>query len=171
MISGVLFSSEKPNGNDVYLTKNEHKSFPCDVKTTRRADGNIMKYFNPFPVVQNDKYDVGTSVYKNITTGEYTISVAVLFKNIKAADVSGNLILKTKSNIGLSLKQFMNTRSEVNGNSLSLAIYVITDRDFEILRNSPVNQIYVDVQGSRLGGSFNSLSEIYMKEIECLIYE
>lgn len=166
--STIIFSCNNPKKGQTELPDNVLENFVCDVKVINRPDGNVIKYFNPFPVIQNKKYDIGTSVYKNSTSGEYTI--AVLFKDMEPIDITGDLIIQS-GNDGLQLKQFMSTISEVNGETSSYSIYLLTEADFNILQNSPVNSLFVDASGTQLGGTFGSLDELYIKEIECLINE
>jgi hypothetical protein len=57
-------------------------SAQSDMKTISRPDGNTIKYFNPKPIIIQSQYEVGTAIYKNVTTGKFMINISVLFKTI-----------------------------------------------------------------------------------------
>src|SRR5690606_41167733 len=80
----------------------------CDIKTTNRPDGNVIKYFNPMPIIQNERYDIALSLYFNETTSTYFISTTVLFKKMEVKYLTGDLIIQTDTNDGIQLEKVLN---------------------------------------------------------------
>jgi len=140
----------------------------CDIKTTFRPDGNVINYFNPTPVIRNSSYDLALSVYKNSTTGDYTISTAVLFKTLPYGSLTGDLIIKTTSNRALKLRNFMSNKSNVNGQTLVLGIYLMTNEDYNTLISSSLKEVFVKINNSNVGGGVKSNQRVLINQFKCL---
>ena len=140
----------------------------CDIKTTNRPDGNVIKYFNPKPVIQSGKYDLALSLYFNETTSTYFISTSVLFKNMEVKNISGDLLIQTSSSDGIQLKQVLNNRVTMNGEILSVAMFELNKKDIENLSKHNLKSVFVLLEDERYGKSVDLNKEILVKQFECL---
>ena len=69
----------------------------CDYQVNNRPDGNVIKYFNPKPIIRQSGYEVGVAINYNSSTKKYYINLTVLLKNINylTSFVGSNLRIKT----------------------------------------------------------------------------
>src|SRR5690554_1555802 len=107
-------NSQSKTTQDELLTEN-FDVIDCDIKTNKRPDGNVIKYFNPAPIVENNKYDIALSLYLNETTSTYFISVAVRFKSMLFKNLTDDLWIQTDSSDSIKITQVLNHTTTMNG--------------------------------------------------------
>lgn len=139
----------------------------CDIKTNNRPDGNVIKYFNPKPVIQNEKYDIALSLYYNETTSTYFISVSVLFKNMGIKDLTGDLLIQTDSNDGIKITQVLSNKVTMNSKMLSVGMYELTKRDVEVLKKSDLKSVFIYLDGNQYGNTLNINKNLLVQQFKC----
>jgi len=140
----------------------------CDIKTNNRQDGNVIKYFNPKPVIKEKEYELGTSIYKNQTTGQYLVNIVVLHKNEYSQNVSGDLKIQTNSNDGVSLNIIESKEVVMNGKKVTIAMFEIDKRSFNILKNHTLKAIFFEMNGKIFGSSVTENKSLFMNQLQCL---
>ena len=90
-----------------------------EIKTVDRPDGVTLKYFNPSPVAIASSHEAGLSLYKNINTKQYFITITVLFKQQTPTELSGNLLIQTTGTKGLSLTPVYHKLINMNGKNVA----------------------------------------------------
>ena len=140
----------------------------CDIKTNNRQDGNVIKYFNPKPVIKEKEYELGTSIYKNQTTGQYLVNIVVLHKNGYSQNVSGDLKIQTNSNDGVSLNIIESKEVVMNGKKVTIAMFEIDKRSFNILKNHTLKAIFFEMNGKVFGSSVSNNKSLFMNQLQCL---
>lgn len=163
----TLLSCQNVKSNVSATGSNHSESFDCDIQTTNRPDGNVIKYFNPQPVSINNEYELGISIYKNETIGIFYVTTVVLFKNKSYSNLSGDLIVQTTSTKGLSLKQAISNRVEMNGNIVNISMYEITEDDYEVLQASRLKMISFGLNGVHYGATITENETILIDELKC----
>lgn len=143
-------------------------SAQSDMKTISRPDGNTIKYFNPKPIIIQNQYEVGTAVYKNLTTGKFMINISVLFKTIPAKDIKGKLTIQTEGKKGLVLKLVKSEQVEMNGRKLATALYEIDKISLAELKKYPLKSIFFYLEGKMFGSTVTQNSNILIKELNLL---
>ena len=139
----------------------------CSFKTTERPDGNIIKYFNPKPVIRETDYEVGISIYKNITSNQLMLNVSVLFKSISPKKLTETLIIQSTNKKGISLKPLMSKLITMNGRELAMGLYEIEKADYEELKNYPLKSIYFYLEGSLKGSTVTENNSVLKDELSC----
>ena len=139
----------------------------CDIKTIIRPDGTTIKYFNPKPVIIQEKFELGTAIYKNVTTGKFMINLAVLFKSLPHKPLTGELIIQTTNNIGISLKLIKSEEVEMNGKKVAIGLYEIDSKSILELKKYPLKSIYFSIDNKKYGQSISKNNNIYIKELNC----
>lgn len=140
----------------------------CNTQVTHRDDGVTMEYFTPKPVIRTPAYEVGTSIYKNRTTGDLLLNVSVLFKTLKPQILTGDLIIHTTTNSGIRLKPVVNDLMKMNGRDVALGLFLITERDYEILKSSKLKGYYFSLGGNLKGDSVTENSNMLTTQLKCL---
>ncbi|MFD0762714.1 hypothetical protein ACFQZW_11535 [Lutibacter aestuarii] len=140
----------------------------CAFKTTIRPDGNEIKYFNPKPVIRQSDYEVGISIYKNITSDQLMLNVSVLFKSLSPKKLTDNLIIQSTNKKGISLKPLMSELIKMNGRELAMGLYEIEKADYEELKNYPLKSIYFYLEGSLKGSTVTENVSILQNELSCI---
>lgn len=149
----------------LFLTKAHSQ---CDIKTTNRPDGVTIKYFTPKPVSIGKKHETGLSLYYNKNTKQYTLGVFVLHKTQQVAKTTGNLILQTTNNNGISLKPHVSEVIEMNGNEVSTTIYYLTSKDLQELKTFNLKTVSFTINGEIIGMSVTQNKDLIIKEFNCL---
>ena len=139
----------------------------CNSKTVHRDDGVTMEYFSPKPVIRTSEYEVGASIYKNRTTNDLLISVSVLFKTIKPQNLTGDLIIHTTSDSGIRLKPVITDLIKMHGRDVALGLFLITQRDYEILKSSKLKGLYFRLEGNLKGDSVTENKDLFNKQLQC----
>lgn len=139
----------------------------CPIKTNIRPDGNVIKYFNPQPVVQNNKYDLAISLYLNETSRSYYLSIAVLFKQMSFRELNGNLIIQTNSDFSLNLNKVSSDKVIMNGEVLAVGMYELSVSDVEILKAYSLKSVFVNLNGDKFGDTILNNKNIIISEFIC----
>jgi hypothetical protein len=139
-----------------------------DLKTTKRPDNNTIKYFNPKPIIRQDSYEVGTSIYKNLTSGKYMVSITVLFKKIAPKDIDGKLTIQTTNNVGIELSLVHSEQVDMNGNKTALALYEIDSRSLAELKKYPLKSIYFYINAKMYGATVTENKSLFVGQFPCL---
>tara|TARA_R110000823_G_scaffold315665_1_gene449290 strand:- start:5062 stop:5553 length:492 start_codon:yes stop_codon:yes gene_type:complete len=140
----------------------------CEIKTTERPDGNIIKYFNPKPVVRQSDYEIGVSVYKNITTDVEMLNVSVLFKGEKPKKLTGNLVIQTTNTKGISLKPLMTELIKMNGRDVAIGLYEIDKISATELSHHDLKSVFVTVGQSLVGATVTENVGVLRFNFGCL---
>jgi len=140
----------------------------CNYKITNRPDGNVMQYFNPQPVVKQEKAEIGIGIYKNITSGDYFLNVSVLFKKGTPQELIGFATIQTSSSDGISLPIEVSQLVEMNGRDVSIGLYKLSNRDLNILRKYTLKSIFVNVGSNLTGANTTMNKDIILNQLKCL---
>ena len=150
-------------------TELESQVMNCDIKVINRPDGNVIKYFNPKPVIQNEKYDIALSLYYNETTTTYFISASVLFKDMGVKNLTGDLLIQTDSDNGIRLKQVLSNNVTMNGEILSVGMYELTKRDLETLNKSNLKSVFVYLDENQYGNTLDVNRDLIVQQFKCFL--
>jgi len=141
----------------------------CDVKTVNRPDGNTIKYFNPKPIIIQEQFEVGTAIYKNVTTGKMMINLTILFKSLPNKPLNGELIIQTTNNIGITLKLIKSEEVEMNGKKVAIGLYEIDKKSIVELKKYSLKSIYFSIDNKKYGQSISKNNNIYINELNCFL--
>ncbi|WP_396143646.1 hypothetical protein [Flavobacterium sp.] len=139
----------------------------CDIKTVNRPDGNTIKYFNPKPIIIQEQFEVGTAIYKNVTTGKMMINLTILFKSLPNKPLNGELIIQTTNKIGITLKLIKSEEVEMNGKKVAIGLYEIDNKSIVELKKYPLKSIYFSIDNKKYGQSISKNNNIYINELNC----
>lgn len=139
-----------------------------EIKTNIRPDGVTMKYFNPIPVVVGNSYEAGLSLYKNTNTKQYFLAVTVLFKKQEPTELSGNLLIQTTGNKGLTLAPVWHKLINMNGLNVATSMYLLTNRDINELKIRLVKLISFTAYNQYVGLNLTKNKDILIKEFSKL---
>ena len=139
----------------------------CDIKVTKRPDGNTIKYFKPKPVARHSNYEAGLGLYYNESTEQYTLSLFFLIKKGDKQKVTTDLIIQTTGSDGLRLKPYTSELIEMNGNFVATTIYILKERDITVLKkyNLKTLAFWFD---SMIGLTVTENKDVLIKEFNCL---
>lgn len=140
----------------------------CQVKTTTKEDGNVLKYLNPMPVVRQADYEIGLSVYKNISSNITMLNVSVLFKGKEVRELEGDAIIHTSGERGISLKPVVFDLVEMNGKDVAIGLYEIEPILLSYFENNYLKNIFVKVGGDLVGASVSENKWIIRDNLNCL---
>ena len=143
-------------------------SAQSDIETINRPDGNTIKYFNPKPIIIQSQFEIGTAIYKNVTTGKYMINISVLFKTLQAKDIKGKLTIQTEGKKGLVLKLIKSEQLEMNGKKLATALYEIDKVSFLELKKHPLKSIFFYLENKLTGSTVTKNKNLIIAEIKSL---
>lgn len=141
----------------------------CDIKTVNRPDGNTIKYFNPKPIIIQEQFEVGTAIYKNVTTGKMMINLTILFKSIPNKPLNGELIIQTTNKIGIVLKLIKSEEVEMNGKKVAIGLYEIDKKSIVELKKYPLKSIYFSINNKKYGQSISKNNNLYINELNCFL--
>lgn len=147
---------------------NFNVSAQSDIKTINRPDGNTIKYFNPKPIIIQNQYEVGTAIYKNVTTGKHMINISVLFKTLQAKDITGKLTIQTEGKKGLVFKLVKSEQLEMNGRKLATALYEIDKISLAELKKHPLKSMFFYLNNKMYGATVTKNKELLVQEIKRL---
>lgn len=139
-----------------------------EVKTIKRPDGIILKYFNPIPVVRAYNYEAGLSLYKNPDNSKYFVAISVLFKNTVAEELNGNLLIQTTGKNGISLEPAYNRLVTLNGREVALSMYYLTEREINELKSNSIKLISFNVNDEIIALNLTENRDVLVKEFEIL---
>lgn len=139
-----------------------------DIKTVNRPDGVTLKYFNPIPVVIANSYEAGLSLYKNINTKQYFLTVTVLFKQQSPTELSGNLLIQTTGTKGISLSPVWHKLINMNGQNVATSMYLLTTRDINELKIHPIKLISFNAYGQPVGLNLTKNKDLVITELSKL---
>jgi len=140
-----------------------------EIKTTKRPDGITIQYFDPSPVVIADSHEAGLSVYKNINTNQYFLTVTVLFKQQEPTELSDNLLIQTTGIEALILSPVFHKLMNLNGKNVAMSMYTLTDRDINELKINPIEMISFTAYNQPVGLSLNKNKNLIIDEISKLL--
>jgi hypothetical protein len=112
----------------------------CSFKTMNREDGVSVKYFNPDLVGSSKNIEVGLSTSESDGV-LYCVSVTVRFTSGNAKDVDGNLKINLSNNTTVELEFYTSQQMYVGGSETTVAIFLVSDEQFEKLKASNIKQI------------------------------
>ncbi|NRT17165.1 hypothetical protein HNP99_003544 [Flavobacterium sp. 28A] len=139
-----------------------------EIKTVNRPDGVTLKYFNPVPVAIANSHEAGLSLYKNINTKQYFLTVTVLFKQKSPTELSGNLLIQTTGTKGLSLAPVWHKLIDMNGRNVATSMYVLTNRDITELKTRPIKLISFNAYDQPVGLNLTKNKDLLIKELSKL---
>jgi len=139
-----------------------------DLKTTKRPDNNIIKYFNPKPIIRQDTYEVGSAIYKNTTTGKYMVNITVFFKKMSPKDINGKLTIQTTNNVGIELSLVHSEQVDMNGNKTAVALYEVDNRSLTELKKYSLKSIYFYIDGKMYGATVTENKSLFISQFPCL---
>lgn len=139
-----------------------------EIKTVNRPDGVTMKYFNPVPVVIANSHEAGLSLYKNINTQQYFLTVTVLFKQQSPTELSGNLLIQTNGIEGLSLSPVWHKMINMNGQNVATSMYLLTNRDIDELKVHQIKLISFNVYDQPVGLNLTKNKDLIINELSKL---
>lgn len=139
----------------------------CNFKTTVRPEGDIIKYFNPQPVIRQSEYEVGISIYKNTTTNQWMLNISVLFKSMTPIELTGDAILQTSNVKGIRLQPLMTEMVVMNGRDLTIGLYEITHQFFDELRNNKLKSLFFYLDGNLMGSTVTENTTILNAQFNC----
>lgn len=139
-----------------------------EIKTVNRPDGITMKYFNPVPVVIANSHEAGLSLYKNINTKEYFLTVTVLFKKQSPTELSGNLLIQTNGTEGLSLSPVWHKLINMNGQNVATSMYILTNKDIDQLKIREIKLISFNSNNQPVGLNLTKNKDLLIIELSKL---
>jgi hypothetical protein len=137
------------------------------LKTVKRPDGNIIKYFNPKPVVIQSDYEVGVAIYKNITSKKFMLAITVLFKNISPQKLTQNAIIQTTNTNGIKLEPVLSQLIVMNGRDVAMGLYEITKSDYIELKNYKLKSLFFYLEGNLKGSTVTENNTLLNSELSC----
>lgn len=142
----------------------------CNYITNERPDGNIIKYFNPKPVIRQTQYELGTSIQFNVTTNKHYISNAILLKNLNADKIEGNLAIKLiNTNQSISLKLIQSNKTNFNGREVIIALYEVDSKSLKLLKKYSLQSIFFSMNSKLYGSSITENKSLFINQLKCLI--
>ena len=138
------------------------------IKTVNRPDGVTIKYFNPTPVVIANSHEAGLSLYKNLNTKEYFLTVTVLFKQQSPTELSGNLLIQTTGDKGLSLLPVWHKMINMNGRNVATSMYLLTNNNIEELKIRPIKLISFNAYDQPVGLNLTMNKNLLINELSKL---
>lgn len=140
-----------------------------ELKTNNRPDGNVIKYFNPKPLIKLSTYEAGASVYHNITTDKYYISIVILFKTLAQDDVSGSLTIQLKNtNNSISLKLIESNKTKMNGKDVCIAMYELDNKSLELLKKNQLKSVFFKIKSITHGNTITENNNLFINQLKCL---
>lgn len=139
-----------------------------EIKTVNRPDGVTMKYFNPVPVVIANSHEAGLSLYKNINTQQYFLTLTVLFKQQSPTELSGNLLIQTDGIEGISLSPVWHKLINMNGQNVATSMYLLTSRDINELKNRLIKAISFKAYNQSVGLNLTNNKDLLIIEFSKL---
>ena len=127
-----------------------------------------MKYFTPKPIIRELDYEIGVSIYKNITSNIIMINSSILFKGKMPEELTGNLIIKTINDKEISLKPLMSDLLEMNEQDVAIGLYEIDDRTLIELSNFPLKSVFMSVGNNLVGSNVSENLSLLIEQIKCL---
>ena len=138
----------------------------CDIKTTNRPDGTIVKYLNPELAGTGPNLELGLSVSSN---GEaYFINATIRYLS-QAKKQVGSLKIQLQNNDALVLNLYNSELASVKGSNVSIGVYFATDEDIiKLKRNTLVRIVFTEVDGMNQIVTINIDNSLLIRQINCL---
>ncbi len=140
----------------------------CDIKTTIRPEGDTIKYFNPTPVYRSSDYELGISLYKNITTDKFFVSLTVLFKKIAPSNVYGELLIQTSDERGIRLPLSVSEQVVMKGREVSIALYEVDNKSLNSISQQAIQKVNFYLNGKLYGANLTENKRLFFKQFNCL---
>lgn len=140
----------------------------CDYQVNNRPDGNVIKYFNPKPIIKQSSYEVGVATNYNSSTKKYYINLTVLLKNINSDSVEKNLNIQLKNStqsISLELIQF--NKTQMNNRDVMIALYEIDSRSLYLLKKYSLKTLFFTMQSKTYGSTINENNNLFINQLKC----
>ena len=141
----------------------------CNYNTNERPDGNIIKYFNPKPVIRQAGYELGTSINYNVTTKKYYISIKKKKKTLNCNSIEKNLNIQLKNatqSISLGLTQF--NKTQMNGKDVIIALYELDVKSLNLLKKYSLKTMYFTMQSKIYGSTISENANLFVSQLKCL---
>lgn len=140
----------------------------CNYYTNERPDGNIIKYFNPKPVIRQLDYEVGSSIYYNVTTNKYYVSIAILLKTLSCGSVENNLNIQLRNSsqsISLGLTQY--NKTQMNGQDVIVALYELDENSLNLLKKYLLKTMSFTMESKIYGSTINENTKLFINQLNC----
>lgn len=141
----------------------------CNFKTTVKPEGDVIKYFNPKPVIRQAEYEVGISIYKNSTTNVFMLNISVLFKSMHPLKLNGDAVLQTSNIKGIRLTPLLSDRVTMNGREVAIGLYEITQNDFNELKLYNLKSVFFYLEGNLKGSTVTENASVLKTQLNCNI--
>lgn len=140
----------------------------CDIETTTRPEGDTIKYFNPTPVYRSSDYELGISLYKNITTDKFFVSLTVLFKKIAPSNVYGELLIQTSDERGIRLPLSVSEQVVMKGREVSVALYEVDNKSLNSISQQAIQKVNFYLSGKLYGANLTENKSVVVNQFNCL---
>jgi hypothetical protein len=140
----------------------------CNINTTQRPDGNVLKFFNPQPIIREPDHEIGISIYENTTTNVLMLNVSVLFKGTSPQKLTNNAILQTSNIKGISLNPLLSELIVMNGRDVAIGLYEITENDIKEIGNNNLKSLFISLEGKITGSTVTENSGVLKVQLNCL---
>ncbi len=140
----------------------------CDYKTNNRLDGNTIKYFNPKPIIREASYEVGASVYYNVTTEKYFINLTVLFLTMTQQDISGDLTIQLEnSSSSIVLKIAKSNRVQMNGKNVTVALFEVDNESLKLFEAKQLKSIFFKMNSKIYSSTISDNKALFINQLKC----
>lgn len=141
----------------------------CDVKTNYRQDGNVIKYFNPNPIIRENDYEVGTSLYFNESTNRFFINISVLFKSLAPQEATNDLIIQLNgTNKSILLPIVESSLIQMNGRELAVALYEVDEYNLDLISNHSLKHVFFSLNDKLFGALVSENKTLLINQYSCL---
>lgn len=140
----------------------------CDIETTTRPEGDTIKYFNPTPVYRSSDFELGISLYKNITTDKFFVSLTVLFKKLAPSNVYGELLIQTSDERGIRLPLSVSEQVVMKGRKVSVALYEVDNKSLNSISQQAIQKVNFYLNGKLYGANLTENKSVLINQIKCI---
>lgn len=140
----------------------------CDVKTNYRQDGNVIKYFNPNPIIRENDYEVGTSLYFNESTNRFFINISVLFKSLAPQEATNDLIIQLNgTNKSILLPIVESSLIQMNGRELAVALYEVDEYNLDLISKYSLKHLFFSLNNKLFGALVSENKTLFINQYRC----
>lgn len=136
-----------------------------EIKRTIRPDSLVIEYIDPKPVVRASDYEAAISIYKFTNEQDLMINLSVLFKGLTPNIQSGNLIIQTTNDIGISLKPYQVDLIQMNERDVAVGLYHIDSISRKELSIYPIKALFFHLGDKRYGSNLTENRNTLMFQI------
>lgn len=141
----------------------------CDIKTNYRQDGNVIKYFNPNPIIRENDYEVGMSLYFNESTNRFFINISVLFKSLAPQEATNDLIIQLNgTNKSILLPIVESKLIQMNGRELTIALYEVDEYDLGLISKHSLKHVFFSLNDKLFGALVSENKTLLIDQYSCL---